>query len=155
VDVSAIAHGVLEDLLQREPERKVQYSVWDGVTVDADPRLVRVALENLLGNAWKFTSKVPEAKIEFGMMQEGARQVMFVRDNGAGFDMAYSDKLFGAFQRLHGVHEFPGTGIGLATVQRIVFRHGGRIWCQAKPDKGATFFFTVNEDRAEPPRAPA
>ncbi|HEX2667875.1 MAG TPA: ATP-binding protein, partial [Gammaproteobacteria bacterium] len=100
-------------------------------------------------------SKVPEAKIEFGMMQEGARQVMFVRDNGAGFDMAYSDKLFGAFQRLHGVHEFPGTGIGLATVQRIVFRHGGRIWCQAKPDKGATFFFTVNEDRAEPPRAPA
>ncbi|HEX7964151.1 MAG TPA: ATP-binding protein [Gammaproteobacteria bacterium] len=155
VDVSAIAHGVLEDLQQREPERKVQYSVWDGVTVDADPRLVRVALENLLGNAWKFTSKVLEAKIEFGMMQEGARQVMFVRDNGAGFDMAYSDKLFGAFQRLHGVHEFPGTGIGLATVQRIVLRHGGRIWCQAKPDKGATFFFTVNEDRGEPPRAPA
>jgi len=124
----------------------VQVSVWEGVQVDADMRLVRVALENLLGNAWKFTSKTPEARVEFGMMQEGERKVLFVRDNGAGFDMAYSDKLFGPFQRLHGIHEFPGTGVGLATVQRIVLRHGGRIWCQAKPDFGATFFFTLQEE---------
>jgi PAS domain S-box-containing protein len=146
VDVSGLAHVVLTELQQRDPERKVQVSIWEGVHVEADVRLVRVALENLLGNAWKFTSKSAEARIEFGMMQEGERKVLFVRDNGAGFDMAYSDKLFGPFQRLHGVHEFPGTGVGLATVQRIVFRHGGRIWCQAKPDLGATFFFTLQED---------
>ena len=146
VDMSAVVHAVLTELQQREPDRKVQVSVWEGVHVDADVRLVRVALENLLGNAWKFTSKTPDAHIEFGMMQEGERKVLFVRDNGAGFDMAYSDKLFGPFQRLHGVHEFPGTGVGLATVQRIVLRHGGRIWCQAKPDLGATFFFTLKED---------
>ncbi len=146
VDVSALANVVLTELQQREPERKVQVSVWEGVHVEADVRLLRVALENLLGNAWKFTSKTPEARVEFGMMQEGERKVLFVRDNGAGFDMAYSDKLFGPFQRLHGMHEFPGTGVGLATVQRIVARHGGRIWCQAKPDFGATFFFTLQED---------
>ncbi|HEY4128851.1 MAG TPA: ATP-binding protein [Gammaproteobacteria bacterium] len=154
VDVSALAHVVLTELQQREPERKVHVSVWEGVHVEADVRMVRVALENLLGNAWKFTSKTPEARIELGMMQEGERKVIFVRDNGAGFDMAYSDKLFGPFQRLHGVNEFPGTGVGLATVQRIVFRHGGRIWCQAKPDMGATFFFTFQEDSRAGP-APA
>jgi PAS domain S-box-containing protein len=146
VDVSSLAHVIVTELQQREPERKVQASVWEGVHLEADVRMLRVALENLLGNAWKFTSKTPEARIELGMMQEGTRKVLFVRDNGAGFDMAYSDKLFGPFQRLHGVHEFPGTGIGLATVQRIVARHGGRIWCQAKPGFGATFFFTLQED---------
>ena len=146
VDLSALVHAVLAELQQRDPERKVQVSVWDGVHVEADLRLARVALENLLGNAWKFTSKNPEAHIEFGMMQEGERKVLFVRDNGAGFDMAYADKLFGPFQRLHGIHEFPGTGVGLAIVQRIVIRHGGRIWCQAKPDLGATFFFTLQEE---------
>jgi light-regulated signal transduction histidine kinase (bacteriophytochrome) len=108
--------------------------------------LLRIVLENLLGNAWKFTGKAEQARIELGMMQEGERRIVFVRDNGAGFDMAYADKLFGAFQRLHGVHEFPGTGIGLATVQRIISRHGGRIWCQASPGKGATFFFTLQTD---------
>ena len=147
VDVSALVHQVLDDLQQREPERKVETSVWEGVTVDADVRLVRVALENLLGNAWKFSSRTEHPRIEFGMMQEGERKVLFVRDNGAGFDMAYADKLFGPFQRLHGMNEFPGTGIGLATVQRIVNRHGGRIWCQAKPGAGATFFFTLQEPR--------
>ncbi len=151
VDVSAIAQQVLQELQQREPERQVNTSVWDGVEVRADPRLLRVALENLLGNAWKFTSKIKDARVEFGMMQEGERRVLFVRDNGAGFDMAYSDKLFGPFQRLHGMHEFAGTGIGLATVHRIVTRHGGRIWCQAAPDKGATFFFTLQPDAATPP----
>jgi len=150
VDVSALVHVIVTELQQRDPERKVQVSVWEAVHVEADVRTLRVALENLLGNAWKFTSKTPEARIEFGMMQEGERKVLFVRDNGAGFDMTYSDKLFGPFQRLHGINEFPGTGIGLATVQRIVARHGGRIWCQAKPDMGATFFFTLKEDA--PPR---
>ena len=152
VDVSALVHQVLNDLQQREPERKVETSVWEGVHVEADVRLVRVALENLLGNAWKFSSKTGHPRIEFGMMQEGARKVLFVRDNGAGFDMAYADKLFGPFQRLHGMNEFPGTGIGLATVQRIVNRHGGRIWCQAKPGAGATFFFTLQEDARQEAR---
>ncbi len=146
LDLSALANQVIHELHQRDPERKVNVSVWDGIAVQADQRLLRVALENLLGNAWKFTGKTAEARIEVGMLQEGDRRVVFVRDNGAGFDMAYADKLFGAFQRLHGVHEFPGTGIGLATVQRIVSRHGGRIWCQAAPGKGATFFFTLRED---------
>ena len=149
VDLSALAHHVIHDLQQREPERKVDVSIWDGIMVQADQRLLRIALENLLGNAWKFTGKTEQAHIEVGMLQEGERHVIFVRDNGAGFDMAYADKLFGAFQRLHGVHEFPGTGIGLATVQRIVTRHGGRIWCRAVPAKGATFFFTL---QPEPPR---
>ena len=146
VDVSGLVHHILRDLQQREPERKVDVSVWEGVRVDADLRLVRVALENLLGNAWKFSAKTEHPRIDFGMMQEGERKVMFVRDNGAGFDMAYADKLFGPFQRLHGVHEFPGTGIGLATVHRIVTRHGGRIWCQAQPGAGATFFFTLQDE---------
>jgi PAS domain S-box-containing protein len=151
IDVTALAQVILTELQQREPERKVTVSVWEGAQVQADVRLVRVALENLLGNAWKFTSKTPDARVEFGMMQEGERKVLFVRDNGAGFDMAYADKLFGPFQRLHGVNEFPGTGIGLATVQRIVLRHGGRIWCQAKPEAGATFFFTLQDDLQGPP----
>ena len=146
VDLSALGNHVLQELQQREPERKMNISVWDGIMVHADQRLLRVALENLLGNAWKFTGKTEQARIELGMLQEGERRIVFVRDNGAGFDMAYADKLFGAFQRLHGVHEFPGTGIGLATVQRIVARHGGRIWCQASPRKGATFFFTLQAE---------
>ncbi len=146
VDLSALANQIMHELQQREPERKVTVSVWDNITVNADQRLLRVALENLLGNAWKFTGKTEQPRIEFGMLQEGERRIIFVRDNGAGFDMAYADKLFGAFQRLHGMHEFQGTGIGLATVQRIVSRHGGRIWCQAAPGKGATFFFTLQPD---------
>ena len=150
VDVSALARQVVTDLQQREPEHKVDVSIWDGLHVEADVRLLRVALENLLGNAWKFSSKTAQPRIEFGMMQEGMRKVLFVRDNGAGFDMAYADKLFGPFQRLHGMNEFPGTGIGLATVQRVVLRHGGRIWCQAKPGSGATFFFTLQEDNMPP-----
>ncbi|HET7175845.1 MAG TPA: ATP-binding protein [Gammaproteobacteria bacterium] len=150
VDLSALVHQIVQDLQQRDPERKVSVSIWDDISVQADPRLLRVALENLLGNAWKFTGKTEQARIELGMLQEGEKRTIFVRDNGAGFDMAYADKLFGAFQRLHGMHEFPGTGIGLATVQRIVNRHGGRIWCQAAPGKGATFFFTL---QAEPQAA--
>jgi PAS domain S-box-containing protein len=146
VDVSSLVRQILQELQARDPQHKVDLSIWDGVVVDADVRLVRVALENLLGNAWKFSSRTEHPRIDFGMMQEDARQVLFVRDNGAGFDMEYADKLFAPFQRLHGMHEFPGTGIGLATVHRIVTRHGGRIWCQAKPGAGATFYFTLQDD---------
>jgi PAS domain S-box-containing protein len=142
-DLSALARQVVADLRQRDPQRKVDVSIWDDIVAQGDPRLLRVALENLLGNAWKFTSNTAEPHIEFGMMREDEKSVLFVRDNGAGFDMAHADKLFGAFQRLHGVNEFPGTGVGLATVQRIVHRHGGRIWCHAQPGKGAVFSFTL------------
>lgn len=152
VDLSDIAQQVTRELQQREPEREVDVSIWDGVAALGDPRLLRVALENLLGNAWKFTSKTPLPRIELGMLQEGARTVYFVRDNGAGFDMSHATKLFGAFQRLHAVSEFQGTGIGLATVQRIVSRHGGQIWANAQPGKGAAFFFTLGEDTQAPPR---
>ena len=143
VNLSDMARQIVNDLRQREPERKVDVSIWEDIVAHGDPRLLRVAFENLLGNAWKFTSKTAEPRIEFGVMRDGEKAVLFVRDNGAGFEMAYADKLFGAFQRLHGTNEFPGTGIGLATVQRIIHRHGGRIWCHGQPGKGAVFFFTV------------
>jgi light-regulated signal transduction histidine kinase (bacteriophytochrome) len=108
-----------------------------------DPKLLRIALDNLLGNAWKFTGKRDDARIDLGVEAGETGPVYFARDNGAGFDMAYADKLFGAFQRLHDTGEFPGTGIGLATVQRIVHKHGGRIWAESAVDRGATFHFTL------------
>jgi light-regulated signal transduction histidine kinase (bacteriophytochrome) len=143
VDVSEIARQVVNDLQQREPERKVDMLIWEGMRATVDSRLLRAALENLIGNAWKFTSKAASPRIEIGRVPDGERVTFFVRDNGAGFDMAYSNKLFGAFQRLHSGNDYAGTGIGLATVQRIVHRHGGRVWAEAQPGKGATFFFTV------------
>jgi signal transduction histidine kinase len=157
VDMSAMARQIVGDLQQREPDknRRVSVSVWDGVTIRGDGRLLRVVLENLLGNAWKFTSRTSAPLIEFGMMRESDRTVLFVRDNGAGFDMAHVDKLFGAFQRLHGASEFPGTGIGLATVQRVIQRHRGRIWCHAEPGKGAVFYFTVGEAGAPAANEPS
>jgi light-regulated signal transduction histidine kinase (bacteriophytochrome) len=115
----------------------------DGLEVMADPRLMRQVLENLLGNAWKFTSKQPAARIEFGARAGREGRVYLVKDNGAGFDPAYSDRLFGVFQRLHAMTDFPGTGVGLAIVDRIVKRHGGRIWAEAAVGKGATFYFTL------------
>ena len=111
--------------------------------VNGDARLLRVALENLLGNAWKFTGKRDQARIEFGLTEHDGQQACFVRDDGAGFDMAYADKLFGAFQRLHDHSEFQGEGIGLATVQRIMHRHGGQVWAEGAPEQGATFYFTL------------
>jgi light-regulated signal transduction histidine kinase (bacteriophytochrome) len=143
VDLSALAQAVAGDLRSREPQRCVQVSVMPELFAEGDPRLLRVALENLLGNAWKFTSKKPDAAIEFGIIAEGGARAFFVRDNGAGFDMNYAQRLFGAFQRLHSTSEFPGTGIGLATVQRVINRHGGRIWAQGAIGAGATFYFTL------------
>ncbi|MGE3933475.1 MAG: ATP-binding protein [Rhodospirillaceae bacterium] len=143
VDLSALAREVAAEVGAREPGRDVELTVEPGIVVHGDPRLLRVALENLLGNAWKFTGGRGPARIAFGRRESSGETVVFVRDNGAGFDMAYAGKLFGAFQRLHGAREFPGTGIGLATVQRIVHKHGGRIWADAEPGKGATFSFTL------------
>lgn len=144
VDLVAIARPVIAELQQSEPARRVNWRVASCLPAVGDPILLRVALDNLLRNAWKFTGHRAEATIELGVTQDGADHAFYVRDNGAGFDMAYAEKLFGAFQRLHSPDEFPGSGIGLATVQRIIHRHGGRIWAQAAPDAGATFYFTLD-----------
>lgn len=144
VDLSALAHGVCAGLREAAPERAVQVTIHDGLVAEGDPRLLRIALENLMGNAWKFTARQAQAHIEVGQISPSENgQVFYVRDNGAGFDMAYANKLFGAFQRLHSVTEFEGTGIGLATVQRIIHRHGGRIWAESEVGQGATFYFTL------------
>ena len=146
VDLSALAEGVVEELRASEPARSVRWVIAPGVRAPGDPRLLRVVLENLLGNAWKFTGKRPTARIEFGAVTtpEGD-PAFFVRDDGVGFDMAYGDKLFGAFQRLHPADQFEGTGIGLATVQRIVRRHGGRVWAEGRVEQGACFYFTLGK----------
>ena len=143
VDLSQLAHAIAEDLQASAAERRVEFVIAEGVVVRGDPRLLRVVLQNLLGNAWKYTSKQSQARIEFGVTQADGATAYFVRDNGVGFDMAYVDKLFGAFQRLHSVKDFEGTGIGLMTVQRIVHRHWGRVWAEGGVGKGATFYFTL------------
>jgi len=162
VDLTGLANDIITSLREQEPGRPLTWAVDEGLSAKADPALIHNVLENLLGNAWKYSSKNPEAGIEFcalpqshplssrstpeGGREVGARgegQVYFVRDNGVGFDMRYAEKLFGAFQRLPSAHEFPGHCIGLATVQRIIRRHGGRIWAEAEPGKGATFYFTL------------
>ncbi|MDB6123688.1 MAG: multi-sensor signal transduction histidine kinase [Pedosphaera sp.] len=143
VNLSAIVENIAGELRQMDPERKAVIHITPKLIVHADPRLMRVVLENLLRNAWKFTSKIPEAKIEFGTLEKDGHPVYFVRDNGAGFDMAFAHKLFGVFQRLHTESEFAGTGIGLATVSRIITRHGGKVWAQGEVDKGSTFYFTL------------
>ena len=150
VNLSHLAESILSELQRTQPERSVEWSVAPNLTARADLRLLAVVLENLLNNAWKYSSRQERARIEFGGKQEGEETTYFVRDNGAGFDMAYADKLFGAFQRLHTVSEFPGTGIGLATVQRIIQRHGGRIWAEGVVNEGATFFFTLPALKAAP-----
>ena len=143
VDLSALAKGITEELAKAGPERKAAFIIPDGITVQGDAVMLRAVLENLLGNAWKFTSRCESPRIEFGAMRNNGSVVYFIRDNGAGFDMTYADRLFRAFQRLHSVEEFPGIGIGLATVQRIIHRHGGEIWAKGEPGKGATFYFTL------------
>ncbi|MDB5324175.1 MAG: multi-sensor signal transduction histidine kinase [Phycisphaerales bacterium] len=147
LDLSAIARTVLAELKNGQPDRCVDVTIDGGITAEGDPRMVRALLDNLLGNAWKFTSKRPNARIEFSSVEMDGQCVFRVRDNGAGFDMAYSNKLFGTFQRLHAMEEFSGTGVGLATVKRIIIRHGGRVWAEAEVDKGATFYFTLNSSK--------
>jgi signal transduction histidine kinase len=147
VDLASLATEIIEDLRAAEPERNVEFVAGGDIRAYGDVSLLKVALENLLGNAWKFTEREEEARIEFGVDRRPRPgylgPVYFVRDNGAGFDQAYSDKLFGAFQRLHGQDEFEGTGIGLATVARIIHRHGGRVWAEGEVGEGATFYFTL------------
>ena len=149
VDLSAAVRAAAARLHAAEPERVVELVVKDRLYADLDPALARALIENLVGNAWKFTSKVPGARIELGKTDEGGSPTFFVRDNGAGFDMAFANKLFAPFQRLHTVDEFPGTGIGLATVQRIVRRHGGRLWADGAVGVGATFYFTFPSRASE------
>lgn len=143
IDLAELARSVLVQLQRTTPGRVVETVIADDMTAQGDARLLQSVLENLLGNAWKFTRNRAAARIEVGCRKHNGECIHFVRDNGAGFDMAYADKLFGAFQRLHSAAEFEGTGIGLATVQRIVKRHGGRVWAESEVGRGATFFFTL------------
>ena len=148
VDLSALVTLILSRLQESEPARKVETRVRPGVVVTGDAQLLRIALENLLENAWKFTSKKADARIEFGVTQVAGEPTYFVRDNGAGFDMTYAERLFGPFQRLHPQDEFPGSGIGLATVQRIIHRHGGQVSAEGLVGQGATFQFTLGRVRS-------
>jgi two-component system NtrC family sensor kinase len=143
VDLSSIAHAVFDELKMKDPGRQVELRVAEQLVAEVDRGLIRVVFDNLLGNAWKFTAKVREALIEIGADRDQGCPVFFVRDNGAGFDMSYAENLFHPFQRLHSESDFPGTGIGLATVHRIIDRHGGRIWAEGAVDRGATFYFTI------------
>jgi PAS domain S-box-containing protein len=143
VNLSEVAHAVIAELQKREPERSVAINLKEGLSAHGDKRLLKIMLTNLLGNAWKFTSKQEQAEITLGCERNDGETFYFVRDNGAGFDMTYVNKLFGAFQRLHTAGEFEGTGIGLATVQRIINRHGGRVWAEGTVNEGATFCFTL------------
>ena len=143
VDMSQLVQSIVSELKGRQPERRVDFVIKEELVAKGDARLLRVALENLLGNAFKFTGMHPSAVIEFGSVPHNGKPAYYVRDDGAGFDMVYADKLFGAFQRLHEATEFEGTGIGLATVQRIIHRHGGLIWAESAVEKGATFYFTL------------
>jgi light-regulated signal transduction histidine kinase (bacteriophytochrome) len=138
-----MAEEILQGLQESHPERQVSISLIPDLMVEADPHLMHIVLENLLNNAWKFTSKRERATIEFGQKSHTKERTFYIRDNGVGFDMAYANKLFGVFQRLHSVSEFPGTGVGLATVQRIINIHGGRIWADSAEGQGTTFYFTL------------
>ena len=156
VDLSALARAIAADLQSSAPERRSEFLISAGLEVEGDPTMLRLVLENLLGNAWKFTAKVPQATIEFrAESRAGGSRVFLVRDNGAGFDMQYVHKLFIPFQRLHNAQEFPGSGVGLATVQRLVQRHGGRVWAEGAPGQGASFYFTLEPHDAGPRNLPA
>ncbi|MDX2171069.1 MAG: PAS domain-containing protein [Deltaproteobacteria bacterium] len=155
VDVSKLARAVVGELRRAEPARRVEVNVADGLTAHADPTLVRAVLENLLSNAWKYTARAAAACVEVGLAEPAGVPAYFVRDNGAGFDMAHADKLFVPFQRLHRDEDFAGTGVGLATVHRIVRRHGGEVWADAAVGRGATFYFTLQRAGGRGTRAPA
>lgn len=143
VNLSELAGQIVTELQRQYPKLPMTAHITSGLQVQADARLLRIVLENLLGNAWKYCSKVEQPRVELGMREQDGQACFFIEDNGVGFDMAYADKLFGAFQRLHDAKDYPGTGVGLATVQRIVHRHGGRLWAQAEPGQGAVFYFTL------------
>jgi light-regulated signal transduction histidine kinase (bacteriophytochrome) len=142
-NLSAIVEKISNEQKEMYPGRQVTTSITPDLMVQGDPHLLHIALENLISNAWKFTSKKEHAVIEFGQQSKNKERTFYIRDNGSGFDMTYVNKLFGVFQRLHSVSDFPGTGVGLATVQRIITIHGGHIWAEAEEGKGATFFFTL------------
>jgi light-regulated signal transduction histidine kinase (bacteriophytochrome) len=143
IDLTAIAREIAAGLQEANPRRSMEFTIEPGLTAPADSHLLEIALTNLLANAVKFTGPRAQARIEFGRIRVDGAYPFFVRDNGVGFDMAYAGGLFGAFQRFHKTSEFPGSGIGLAIVQRIVHRHGGRVWAESKSGEGATFYFTM------------
>jgi len=147
VDVTALAESIVQDMRQKDPTRNVEVVIQPNMAVHGDRRLVGDLFQNLIGNAWKFTSKTGQPRIEIGQSSGGWLATLYIRDNGAGFDMAYVNKLFGAFQRLHSTGEFEGTGIGLATVQRVINRHGGRVWAEGKVNEGATLYFSLPVSR--------
>jgi len=143
VDLSGMAREIAVDIQRTTPDRQVEFSIAPGLEAQGDSRLLRVVLDNLLRNGWKYTAKQPQPRVEFAAVDENGGRIFMIKDNGAGFDMQYADKLFGVFQRLHSAAEFEGTGVGLATVRRIINRHGGRIWAEGVVDQGATFYFTL------------
>ena len=143
IDVTAMVTSIASALQKLEPARKVEFSIEPGLVIDGDPRLLRTAFEHLLGNAWKFTNRHPSARIAVGSETTEGRRILYVKDDGAGFDPAYAERMFGAFQRFHSASEFDGTGIGLAMVQRIVRRHHGKVWALGKVEEGATFYLDL------------
>jgi len=143
VDLSGLARDIVGEIQRTTPDRQVDFAIAPGLEAEGDTQLLRVVLDNLLRNGWKYTGKQPQPRVEFTAMDENGDRVFVIKDNGAGFDMTYADKLFGVFQRLHSSAEFEGTGVGLATVRRIINRHGGRIWAEGVVDQGATFYFTL------------
>jgi hypothetical protein len=145
IDLSNLVQSIAQTIQQSNPDKDMNIIIQRDIVINGDLNSMEIALTNLLENAWKFTGKQKQPLIEFGMTLTEGEKIFFIRDNGVGFDMAYANKLFGAFQRLHSTDEFPGTGIGLATVKRIITRHGGRIWAEGEVGKGATFFFTIPE----------
>jgi signal transduction histidine kinase len=150
VDLSRLCHAICQELAESDPERRVQVSISDGLTVAADPPLLDIAMHNLIGNAWKYTRKSTQPRIEIGETEHNGRHCFYIRDNGTGFDMAYRERLFTPFQRLHSDEDFEGSGVGLATVMRIMQRHGGTVWAESSPGNGAVFYFTLtdNPDRS-------
>jgi light-regulated signal transduction histidine kinase (bacteriophytochrome) len=142
-DLCCLARDITSELSEYEPQRKVHITICEEMKVRADRKLMTIALTNLIRNAWKFTSKKPDACIEIGITETEEGKALFIRDNGAGFDMKHMQKMFGAFQRLHSENEFPGTGVGLAIVKRVISKHGGKVWAEGEPGKGATFYFII------------